>query len=183
MANGTSSNVEAGTPGVIYAAAIGTTEPTDSTTALPSAWYQIGYTDNGSDFNYKLDTAKVEVEEELDPIAYKTTGREGSIKFAMAEATRRNLALAMNTGAGQANGATTYSPPDPGAEVRIMLVWQDSATTPTQRIVMRQCLQTGQISVARRKGNTKATIPVEFVFEKPSGLSPVAILPTTAGLI
>jgi len=102
-------------PGLLYVAAIGTTEPTASTdlaaATLPSAWREVGYTEDGSVFKYDVKSEDIEVAEELDPILSMITARTGTLEFKMAQATRRNLALALNTAAAAANDATTLEPP------------------------------------------------------------------------
>lgn len=66
-------------PGLLYVAPIGTTEPTASTdlaaASLPSAWREVGYTEDGSVFKYDVKSEKIEVAEELDPIQSVITGR------------------------------------------------------------------------------------------------------------
>jgi len=175
--------------GRLYAAAIGTSEPASATAVLPSAnWYVIGYTEQGSAFQSTLTQSEVEVEEEVDPIKYVLSKRVGQVAFAMAEMRRRNLALAYGAGAGAADDATTFEPPDPGTEVAVMLVWDsDEADTPgadNTRYLFRQCKAGGTINIARRKAPNKATIATTFNLEKPSGSTkPWKVYPALAGEI
>jgi len=164
-------------PGTLYWAAAGTVDPTTAVTGsiisdtLPVAWKQIGYTENGSEFSYEITSEPVTVAEELDPVTNKTTGRSGSVAFEMAEATVRNLVIALNGGTvtNSGTGATsmwTYEPPDLGKEVRVALLWQSEDNL--ERWIFRQVFQTGSVTVGRRRGADKATVPVQFSLEKPA---------------
>lgn len=169
MARGTPAALALG-PGYLYAAALGTTEPTDLATpwaSVSASWTGLGYTDDGSSFGYSPDTDQVEVAEELDPIAIVTTGRSASVSFALAEITASHLRTAMNGGTlTTGTGVVTYEPPDIGSEVRIMLGFE--AEDHTERWIYRQCFQSGDVSIVRKKGADKATIEVEFSLEKPA---------------
>jgi hypothetical protein len=171
--------------GTLYLAPLGTSEPITVTGAWPAGWVQVGYTDQGSEFDFGPTVTPIDVEEEFYPIRQAITTYSGKITFVMAELTQRNLALAMNTGLGggasgtNADGSIWQEPPTPGSEVRIMIGWgaefegSSPAADPFQRFVWRQCLQTGQVKRVFRKGNNKASYSVEFMLEKPtSGLQP-----------
>lgn len=184
MPNGTPGNVELG-PGLLFCATIGTTEPTLASAALPSAWRQIGYTEDGSTFTWTVNVDPIPVEEEFDPIRYVTTGRSGKVEFQMAEATRQNLVLAINSGNTVTNDATTVEPPAPTTEVRVMLLW-DALTVPAatnERWIFRQCFQGGDLAIARKKAPDKTLLPVSFMLEKPATLQPWICMPGPTGLI
>lgn len=189
-AGGTAGNVHIG-PGRIYVANIGTAEPSNGSTALPSAWTPVGYTEDGSQFTTETTRAEIEVAEELDPIRYVATKRASSLVFQMAETTRKRLVLALGGGVVVTEDGTYYEPPDPGTDVPVMIVW-DSNEDPTavdgdgngnRRMLFRQCRPSGQIQLARRKAPAKSLLPVTFNIEKPSGLRPFRIFPTSTGAI
>ena len=154
--------------GTLHYAPLGSTLPTDLSTALDTAFKAIGYTDEGSEFSYEISSDPVEVAESLDPVFYKTTGRNGSVSFAMAENTARNLTLAFNGGTvtKTTSGATKYEPPEPGTEVRRTLVF--TSEDGQERWVFPQVFQGASVSLARRKGADKTVISVEFRLEKPA---------------
>lgn len=185
-AGGSSSLVELG-PGRLYIAALGTTEPTDATTALPSAWYPVGYTEEGSAFTTNLTNSEVEVAEEVDPILYVLTKRANTLAVTMAQATRRNLATALGTGAGGVNSATAFEPPDPGSEVAMMIAWDstlaDAPASTNVRWLFRQCKAGGTITIPRRKAPAKATIAVTFNLEKPASSAPFKVFPNATGQV
>jgi len=183
-AGGIPGNVRVG-PGRIYVAAIGTAEPVSASAVLPSAWFAVGYTEEGSLFSTSTTSEPLDVAEELDPIRYENTSRESSITFSMAEVTRRNLFLALNQGAGGANDATIIQPPNLGAEVRTMIV-VDSDETPSAtnvRWIFRRGYQSGTIELARRKSPQKSLVAVTFRLELPTGQTAWAIYPNSSGLI
>lgn len=168
-------------PGYLYWAPLSSTLPTNTvsgskfTDTWPGAWLLFGATDDGSEFSYKPSTDDVEVAEYFDPVAVVSTGREISITFDLAQVHATNLKRALNGGTITTTGSgatllSEYTPPDVGAEVRAMVGWE--STDSTERLVVYQCFQTGDVKITRKKGANKATLPVEFRAEKPSGLPP-----------
>lgn len=164
---GTPAAVKLG-PGHLYVAAIGTTEPSSLTGALPSAWVDLGYTEEGSEIGFEMTFEDVNVAEELDPVKVVATARSASIKFDLAQLTARNLSVAFNGGTitGPTGGYVTFDPPDLGEEERLMIVWQ--ADDNEERWLFRRVLQVGSVNIARRKAPDKATVPCEFRTEIPT---------------
>jgi hypothetical protein len=175
-------------PGYLFWAPLGSTEPTHTvaggvfTDAWPVAWVALGATEEGHNFTWSTSTETIEVAEFLDPIKYVSTGRSGSLAFALASISAANVKRALNggtltpTGTG-ATTMTTYTPPKLGEEVRCMIGWESQDGT--ERLVAFQCFNTGSVSIARRKGAAKATLPLEFGLETPSTGVPFKYL--TAG--
>lgn len=163
--------VRFGKPGKLYIAPLGTTEPASYNDAWPAGWVPLGYTDEGSAFNYEISTDNVEVAEELDVLARVTTGRDASIEMALAELTYKNLSIAFNGGIMVGDGMEwDFEPPDLGNEQRVMIGW-DALRIPVNndlRMIFRQCLQGGSIGIENRKGATKSTISANFQLEKPA---------------
>lgn len=184
MADFNAAAVRFGKPGKLYiaplddgaAVPVPTPEPVDEKAAWPAGWVPLGYTDEGSVFNYEISMDNVEVAEELDPIARVTTGRDASIEFALAEITYKNLTLAFNGGIVVGDGqAWEFEPPDLGNEQRVMVGW-DAYNTPADndlRIIFRRCLQGGSIGMENRKGTTKSVISASFQLEKPLDGQPI----------
>ena len=154
-------------PGRLSWAPLGTALPTDHDTPLSEEYQEVGSTEEGSEFAYEITSDPVEVAESLDPLFHRTTGRNGTVSFAMAENTVRNLTLAFNGGtvASTANGFS-YEPPEPGTEVARILVWDSEDGE--ERFVWKQVTQGGTVTISRRKGADKATLPVEFRVERPA---------------
>ena len=181
MARGTPSAISLG-PGMLYIAPLGTPEPADLVTAwttVDPAWTLLGYTDEGSEFSYKLDTDDVTVAEELDPIKTAVNSREVKISFALAEVTATNLKRAMNGGTITAGtGIVTFEPPDLGSETRVMIGFE--AENHEERWVLRQCFSNGEVTMARKKGSDKTVIGVEYKLEKPNAAKIFKVVTTTA---
>lgn len=173
-------------PGTLYAAPLGTTEPTAITGAWPAGWTSLGYTDTGSDFDFKPTMQPLEVEEELWPLRQVPTTYEGSLTFALAESTQQNIALVLNAGVGtglagtgtNTDGSLWVETPAPGLETRIMLGWDalpeasTSGSNAVARLIVRQALQTGQVKRQAAKGSKKSVWACTFTFEKPQGVQP-----------
>jgi hypothetical protein len=172
-------------PGYLFWAPLASTEPTNTVTASkftdswPVAWISLGATEAGSTFNYSSSVEAVRVAEFFDPIKYATTERSGSISFALADWTLNNLKRALNGGAVtlvSGTGATAlskYEPPAPGSEVRAMIGWESLDST--TRIVMRQCIQGGEISSEFVKAPDYAKIACTFNFEFPASAQPFTV--------
>lgn len=176
-------------PGVLFWAPLGSAEPTHTvagsvfTDTWPVAWIALGATDAGSNFKWKTSFDKIEVAELLDPVKYISTGREGSVAFALAAINAANFKRALNGGTIAVTGsaATTmssYTPPAAGAETRCMIGWESLDST--ERLICYQTINTGEVSIQRKKGKDNATIPVEFSLEIPASGNPFKYL--TAGV-
>lgn len=166
-------------PGTLRSAPLATAEPADIVSAYAAAWVDLGYTEEGSAFAYALSSDNVLVAEEFDPVRVVTTGRTATVAFALAQITAENLKRALNGGTiTTGTGIVTFEPPAPGAEVRRMLAWDSEDGQ--ERWIFRQCFQTGNVEVARRKAPAKSTIPTTFTLEKPTGLQPFKAMFTTA---
>jgi hypothetical protein len=175
--------------GTLYAAPLGTTEPTAVTGSWPAGWAPLGFTDQGSSFAFGPAVSPVEVEELFWPVEQAITSYSGKMSFVLAETTRQNLALVLNAGIGtttdaasqgvNGDGSIWQEPPAQGSEVRVMLGWDSipeagsSAVDPFTRIIVRQALQTGMVTRLARKGNNKSMFACEFSLEFPrTGLQP-----------
>jgi hypothetical protein len=186
-----SNNVKIG-PGTLYAAPIGTSEPVSVTGAWPAGWTPLGYTDQGSSFQFGPQVAAVMVEEEFWPLQQAVVSYSGKLDFVLAETTRQNLLFALNAGIGSStvsaaegsngDGSLWAEPPAQGTEVRVMLGWDslpEAATAgndPVGRLIVRKALQVGQVTRLARKGNNKSMYACSFALEKPTGVQPFRFL-------
>lgn len=174
-------------PGFLWLAPLGTTEPTNTVTAgvfsdtVAAAWLPLGATQEGSEFTYSTTVEPIRVAELFDPVMFATTERSGSMAFTLADWTLSNYRRALNGGiaaltpTGAAGSELTeLEPPDPGSEVRSMLLWE--STDSTVRILLRQCLQGGEIQSSFKKAPDTAGIPCTFNMEAPAdGSKPFVI--------
>ena len=167
-------------PGFLWAAPLGTAEPTATVTAsklsdtIPVAWIPLGATTEGTTFTYSSSVEAITVAEFLDPIQYATTERSGSLSFSLADYTLSNLNRAMNGGVAKltATGTggselTSLEPVNPGSEVRAMFLWQ--STDDSLRILIRQGIQGGEMSSTFAKAPSFASIPYTINMEIPTG--------------
>lgn len=184
-AGGTPGNVDLG-PGRLYYAPLGTAEPTNCSTALPSAWTALGYTDQGTEFTFEITSEAVEVAEEVDPTSFEQTARRTRFNVAMAEMTKKRLALALGNGAEDTDDSTAFEPPDPDDITGVMFVWDklDSPDATNRRWLFRNCTPSGTINTARRKAPQKALITVTFDCAKTvGGDAPFKVFPSSTGQV
>lgn len=175
MARGNPQGLSLG-PGYIYIAPLGTTEPVDvaaTWASISASWVALGYTDDGSQFDFQLSADPIPVAEELDPITNAPTTRAMSLTLIASQITAANLKTALNGGTvTSGTGCVYFEPPDLGTEVRCMIGFESEDHT--ERWIYRQCFNTGQITLKRSKGAAgRANIPMMFILEKPAtGLRP-----------
>jgi hypothetical protein len=164
-------------PGFLWIAPANTVFPSLGGTASGSiftdapsvTFYEIGATEAGYTFSYSQSIEAINVAEFADPVKWRTTQRQGSMAFNMADFTLKNLQRAMNggtmstmSGAG-ATLVTKWVPPAIGAETRSALLWQ--SLDGTMRIFMYQTVQVNEIETAFKKAPDFSVIPCEFRFE------------------
>lgn len=169
MSTGTPSNVTLG-PGWLYMAPLGTSEPTDSTSALPSAWLDLGYTEDGSDMTIGRTNDKVMVAETNFPVKVINSEQSVRLKARLAEPTLRNLTAALGQGAAGSNTATSIELSE--TLTGIMLIHDSNPSgslTTNRRKIFRECYPIGDLSSGFKKGNNKTTLDVEFEAVLPSG--------------
>lgn len=164
-------------PGLIRYAPLGTTIPTftavaNKIVATPSwtSWVSVGSTDAGLKYNESTNTDNVEAAESTYPVKIVTTGKAGTIEFAMNEIDDLNWKLACNGGTITTTGASTtkinkYIPPLVGAEVRVMLAFQNADDD--EVIIWPQVFNAGGFDTERSTLAAKGMLPVSFSVELP----------------
>jgi hypothetical protein len=166
--------------GYLYAAPIGTTEPTDLS-AWPAGWVKLGYTSDGSTHTVEVSFEEIIVAEEIDPVFMEPSKRKTTVDFELAEITATNLQRVHNGGTITVGGsAITFDPPSiTGTLTRIMLGWD--AFHGDERVIFRKCIQMKAIATDRKKAPKYATLPASYFAEVPGGgLAPFRhILSTT----
>lgn len=178
-------------PGAIYAAPIGTAEPVSATGTLDPAYIQLGYTVDGSSFEYNLTASEIEVAELFDPVFWATTKRVSTFTTALAQVSATNLNLAINNGAVAAVAGKGIAPPAVGTENRIMLV---HAGQNGSVLSIRRVLISGSIKIDYKKSPAISSIPITANVEIPvlasaslppgsTGFEPWWYFPTATGLV
>jgi hypothetical protein len=185
-AGGNPNNIELG-PGRLYVAAVGTAAPTSASAAMPSAWWALGYTEEGTTVDIDITRDPIEVAEELDPVDYANSARAVKFSMALAEMTKKRLAVALALGSGYTDdGAYLDFPAADAVSVGVALVW-DSSEDPTDGLNRRwytpKVLPSGTISIERKKSPAKSTLPLELNAVKVSGSPIVRVFPNASGLI
>lgn len=168
-------------PGFLYWAPIGSTMPANTGAASvfsdtwPVAWIPLGMTDTGTEFDRSLTVSPVTAAESIDPIAYRTVDRVGSVIFMLKSFTATNLARTFNgasttvTGSG-ATTVTRVTPPAPGAEVRCMIGYESLDST--YRFVAYQVINSGSVKTTFAKAPANTSIPWTGMLEKPLTTQP-----------
>lgn len=173
-------------PGLLYVGDASAADPTDATTPpSATAFRAVGYTEEGSSFSYETSTEDITVAEENDPIRTVPTGTTSTLAFSMAEMTWQNLLLALNAGSSAGTvpptmPTTPIEPVEPGSEERVKLIWDSDYGS---RWIFRQCIQSGTLTIDRKKAPDKGLLPVEFKCEKPATGAPFAVFPSADGLV
>lgn len=160
-------------PGLLkFSPSLATPEPVDLVTAWNAGFFDLGYTDDGSEISVETKYEDVPVAEELDPVQILATARTITVAFALAEITATNLKRVFNGGTITAgSGFVTYDPPVLGSEAYCMLGWESTAGD--ERWIFRKAIQTGKVTLPRKKAPNKATLPTEFRCVIPSaGVKP-----------
>ena len=185
-AGGTPSNIDLG-PGRLYYAPLGTAEPANCSSALPSAWIPVGYTEDGTSFTVNITSDSIEVAEEIDPVLFVQSKRTTQFQVNMAESTKKRLALALGAGAGQTDDSTPFEWPDASTVVSgVMFVWDymDTPDATNKRWLVRQATPSGTVAIARKKSPAKTLIGVTFDCAKPSSTTKsIKVFPSSTGLI
>jgi hypothetical protein len=162
-------------PGILYYAPLGTSEPSMtvassifSTAAWGGLWVALGPTDEGTEFNDKVDTDDMTVEESAYPVKTVVTKKEATISFSLVEFTATQMKRAANGGSNLVTGSgattlTTFTPPAVGQEVRAMIGWQSQQDD--VRFIGYQALQIGTIKPRFRRGVAKSVFECNWKFE------------------
>lgn len=157
-------------PGILYFAPLGTAEPASPTASIDAAFKKLGYTEKGSTWGVDLTVQRFYVAEAFEPIIVRVTQRLSHAEFNLAETDPFKVQIALNGDSSTITAVGPFSkfdPPDVGNEVRGMLLWRSAVTPCDEQIVMRQVLQTGNLSTSRTKDGL-ALINCHFDAELPA---------------
>lgn len=168
-------------PATIYAGTFGATEPTTIADAFGVGWTDLGGTKDGIKLSIEQTFADLTVDQVVDIIARRRTGRTMSIATSLAEATLENLARVLSNTAPTAgsldldNGLTAFSPAygavafdgiAPGGFRR--------------RVILRKTLATGNVEMAYTKDG-QTVLPASFMGHwVSSSIAPIKIQDATS---
>lgn len=155
--------IRIGANGQVYAAPVGTVRPTDFTTPFPSAWINLGRTDdNGAQITDTKTIADIPVWQSLYPARKIITARAFEVVFTLRDWTRASFSLAFGGGTWVADtDVVSYHPPDPSViDTRALCVdWQDNGHN--YRFFVSEGLVTGNVQTKLVR-NAAADLPITF---------------------
>lgn len=146
-------NVRAGLDGSIYVAPIGSTAPTDLTTAWDTAWVELGFlTEDGVEMNYSTDVEDINAWQSLSPVRRILTGVDMTMGFTAIELKADSIKLyfpdsTLSTTAG-VHKLDIPSSPAP-AEMALGLEWRDGVITNRLIVPRGEVTERGAISLQR----------------------------------
>ncbi len=155
---------------------------TDDDAKVPgfTGFLPLGITTEGMTFTGSFTTENDESAEYYVPHKIMVTGQAESLAVTLKTVNLTNLRVAMNAGTSSVTGGTPSATqavrirkPDPGAEKRSQLMWisQDEDMV----LVIYSALQTGDFTIAGRKGVEGINLPLTFTVEQPDiSISPVS---------
>jgi len=156
----TASQVRVPGTGELFTAVVGTTAPTDVTTALPAAWTGLGYTqEDGATIGRSLDREPIPAWQSVTPLAYIYNGAELTVAAAMLQSNNDVAALWFGGGdfAESAPSSGVFKSDMPtipeGVEKALVLEWTDTrgATDVISRLYIprAELRDTGDVQLSR----------------------------------
>jgi len=168
-------------PGWLFWAPLGSTLPTNTvvgsvfTDAWPVAWIPLGLTESGTDIDLSTTASPILAAEYVEPIAYRTTAREGTLTFMLKAFTAANLSKALNGSTQVVTGTTTttmttIAPLPIGSEVRAMFGYE--SLDGTFRWWGNQCFNDAGAKLSFNKAPANTNIPFSVKLERPASAMP-----------
>jgi hypothetical protein len=149
-------------PAVVYVGTFGVTEPAAIGTAPGVGWTDVGGTKGGVELNISSEYGELTVDQIVDVIESRRTGREITVKTQLAEATLDNIARAIGNAAPAANvlnlddNAAAFKPP-----YSAILIDGIAPGGFRRRIIVRKTLATDAVGVAYKKDD-QTVVPVTW---------------------
>jgi hypothetical protein len=147
--------VRSGITGHVYTAPVGTAGPTDTTTAWPAAWQDLGYlTDDGPAITPGYTTKDIMGWQSLLPVRKVATERTLEWKFPLMQTDAFTFPLAFGGGTitGTAPGPWTYTPPDPSFIDERAFGLEVNDGTVTERYILQRGLVTDVKDIPFKRG-------------------------------
>lgn len=157
----TSTNLIQG-PATVCVAPFGTAEPATIATAPAAAWVDVGGTKGGLELNVSSEFATLTVDQIVDIIESRRTGREVTVKTTLAEATLQNIAQAIANAAPVANvlelddGLAAFKP-----AYSAILIDGIAPGGYRRRIIVRKTLPTDAVGIGYKKDD-QTVVPVTW---------------------
>lgn len=157
----TSTNLIQG-PAVVYVGDFGVTEPATIATAPGAGWTDCGGTKGGVELNIASEWGNLTVDQIVDIIESRRTGREVTVKTSLAEATLENIAAAVANSAPAAgvmnldHDASAFAP-----DYSAILIDGIAPGGFRRRIIVRKTLPTDAVGIAYKKDD-QTVVPVTW---------------------
>lgn len=157
----TSTNLIQG-PATVYVAPFGTPEPATIATSPGAGWVDVGGTKGGLELNVSSEFATLTVDQIVDIIESRRTGREVTVKTTLAEATLANIAQAIANAAPVANvlelddGLAAFKP-----AYSAILIDGIAPGGYRRRIIVRKTLPTDAVGIGYKKDD-QTVVPVTW---------------------
>ena len=149
-------------PATVYVAPFGTADPATIATAPAAAWVDVGGTKGGLELNISSEFATLTVDQIVDIIESRRTGREVTVKTTLAEATLANIANAIANDAPVAHvlelddGLAAFKP-----AYSAILVDGIAPGGFRRRIIVRKTLPTDAVGIGYKKDD-QTVVPVTW---------------------
>lgn len=187
----TSANLIAG-PATLYIGTFGAAEPADTavnSTPATSAWTDLGATQDGLTLAVNFDMFELDTDQITWVLERRVSKNDPRVKTNLAEATLENFKYAMNSLGTIASGTgyksfvpdITSSATQPTYVALLVDGWAPmvSGVAKRRRVILRKCLQMGNIETAYKKDG-QTLFPVEFgVHYVDSSITPLKIIDQT----
>lgn len=156
--------VVVGANGHVYVAPVGTTGPTDSTTALDAAFIDVGYiSEDGAGVSDSKDIENIGAWQSLYPLRRIVTGREFNITFALRQWNATTVPFAFGGGdvTDEGGGEFKYVPPAAGEidERALVLEWEDGDKHYRLHVPRGMVAETVDTTFAR---NAASDLPITY---------------------
>lgn len=156
----TSSEIRVAGTGEIFVAPVGTTAPTDSTTALNAAFIGLGYTtENGVTIKRSTDREAINAWQSTTPLRYVYNGVDLSVGAEFLQSNKNTIKLFLGSGDFSGTGGNYKAdvPTVPSQDARALVVQFDDGTI-HRRLYIPKCevSEVGDSAVTRNAAQTYA---------------------------
>lgn len=162
--------------GRVMVAPVGTTAPTDVSTAWAAGWKDLGYTtDDGVVLRPNLAVTDINAWQSFEPVRRVVTSRGLTVAFTLLQMTREALQIAFNGGTFTGTDPITYTPGEAGNIFERALGVEATDGTKTVRLVVPRVdiSDVGDIPFTKTGA---ANIPLTLAMLGTSGGAPFTII-------
>lgn len=163
--------------GRVLIAPLGTTAPTDTTTAWAAGWKNLGYTtDDGVVLRPNLTVTDINAWQTFEPVRRIVTNRGLTVAFTLLQLTREALLIAFNGGTfTPGTGIVTYEPGEPGSVYERALGVEATDGTKIVRLVIPRVDISDVGDIPFTKGSA-TQVPLTLAMLGVSGSAPFTII-------